>query len=523
MKNAAGPVSLDAETMQFDVLKTRVWSGAIVRDLARYRQVTLRTTRLAALTNPFATAAIIRAISHGGAALEDDEGAHIAVGPRTLGSLAFAAGRDLVGRHWLMREVVRRLNELERPAPSGRLDEHGTPVYLRTDLWLGVRSGGSVGHIAGVLNQLDQFLTVTPILMTTDVIPTVRPDLQVVPLPISARYWDFPELPALASNALQEATVSQALRGRRPAFVYQRYSLDNYVGVGVARRYGVPLVLEYNGSEVWIGRNWGRRLRHEALSERIELANLTSADLVVVVSEALRAEIVGRGVEADRILVNPNGVDTDAYRPDLDGSAIRDRYGLGDAVVIGFIGTFGPWHGAEVLAKAYARLIERRPDYAERTRLLMIGDGDRLAATRRIIEASAARRCTTFTGRTTQSEGALHLAACDILAAPHVPNPDGTPFFGSPTKLFEYMAMGRGIVASRLDQIGDVLDDGRTALLVDPGNEVTLGGALGRLVEDPALRRRLGEAAREDAVAKHTWREHTRRIVEALRASEAAS
>jgi len=55
---------------------------------------------------------------------------------------------------------------------------------------------------------------------------------------------------------------------------------------------------------------------------------------------------------------------------------------------------------------------------------------------------------TVLTGLVPQVEGRCYIAACDILASPHIPNPDGTPFFGSPTKLFEYMAMGKAIVAS---------------------------------------------------------------------------
>jgi glycosyltransferase involved in cell wall biosynthesis len=97
-----------------------------------------------------------------------------------------------------------------------------------------------------------------------------------------------------------------------------------------------------------------------------------------------------------------------------------------------------------------------------------------------------------------------------------VRNPDGTPFFGSPTKLFEYMAMGRGIVASNIDQVGEVLRHGETAWLVEPGDADALAAGLERLLSDPDLARRLGEAARRDAVAGHTWRDHTRRIVEAL-------
>ncbi len=117
-----------------------------------------------------------------------------------------------------------------------------------------------------------------------------------------------------------------------------------------------------------------------------------------------------------------------------------------------------------------------------------------------------------------QEEGPEHLAAMDILVAPHVPNADGTRFFGSPTKLFEYLAMGRAIVASRLGQIGDVLEDGRTALLVPPGDEAALVRSIVALLDDPARRAALGAAAREVALERHTWEAHVRGITERLHA-----
>jgi glycosyltransferase involved in cell wall biosynthesis len=72
--------------------------------------------------------------------------------------------------------------------------------------------------------------------------------------------------------------------------------------------------------------------------------------------------------------------------------------------------------------------------------------------------------------------------------------------------------MGRAIVASRLEQIGEVLEDGVTALLVPPGDEAALARALVRLVDDDGLRRRLGEAARRRALLRHTWEAHVRGI-----------
>src|SRR5260370_10481034 len=106
-----------------------------------------------------------------------------------------------------------------------------------------------------------------------------------------------------------------------------------------------------------------------------------------------------------------------------------------------------------------------------------------------------------------------HLDAANILVSPHVPMPGGTPFFGSPTKLFEYMAMGKAIVASALDQIADVLEHGRTALLVRPGDPSELAEAIQRLAADAQLRIELGRNAREIALARHTWRQNARRVL----------
>jgi glycosyltransferase involved in cell wall biosynthesis len=146
------------------------------------------------------------------------------------------------------------------------------------------------------------------------------------------------------------------------------------------------------------------------------MVNLHFANLVVVVSAVMKDELKSRGIEDRKILVNPNCVDAEKYFPNVDASG------------------------------------NTRPKSEE------------------IAQRDGVGEFVTFTGLVPQEEGPKYLAACDILASPHIPNPDGTPFFGSPTKLFEFMAMGKGIVASDLDQIGQILENRYDAILVKPGN-----------------------------------------------------
>ena len=96
-----------------------------------------------------------------------------------------------------------------------------------------------------------------------------------------------------------------------------------------------------------------------------------------------------------------------------------------------------------------------------------------------------------------------------------MPNKDKSPFFGSPTKLFEYMAMGKAIIASNLNQIGEVLGQD-CAYLVKPGNSEELSKAMEKIIEDKKLRIYLGESARKKVSAEYTWEKHVEKILNRL-------
>ena len=439
--------------------------------------------------------------------------------PRILANLLSdgIAGPRQVVRQRSRAASAAKLAEPRLTTAAGFPGSSGRALYLRSDHWFGTRSGGSVGHVRGVIGGLRRSGVDVEVVATDRLAGVEANALFHLCRPVYGAGRNVPCVAELAYNDQMLAFVERNWGGWRPDFIYQRLSLCNLVGAELRRRHRVPYVVEYNGSLAWVARHWdGRPLLLERTALAIEHSVLRCADLIVVMSRASREDLIARGLAAERILVNPNGVDPDVYHPEVDGSAVRACYGMTDEIVIGFIGTFGMWHGAAVLARAFALLLSERAELRGRVRLFMIGDGPmKSAAERELHDAGFADRAI-FTGLVPQDEGPAHLAACDILVSPHVSNPDGTPFFGSPTKLFEYMAMGRPIVASDLDQIGEVLRQDETAILVPPGNETALAHGLAMLVGDRALRTRLGSAARREAVTNHGWDAHVRRILSAL-------
>jgi len=425
---------------------------------------------------------------------------------RALSSALVAIPSELWRSAVLALRVV-RASRRSTVLPRTALSPRGV-VYLRVDpslRWLGVQAGGAATHTTGVINGLlDNGLEV---------------DVLAAEAPVGierARFVRVPVrrvlhlVPGLAYTEYTEALVA-AGSDLSADFVYQRYQLGSDAGLALARRLGVPLVLEFNGSELWVQRHWNTgAMRFEGPLGRLERRNLLDASLVVVVSSALRDAVLAEGAAPGRVLVNPNGVDVEALAAYRQGppSEWRARAGLPESPTVGFVGTFGLWHGVKLLPP----LIEAVPD----ARWLLVGDGDLFPEVRAEIEDRGLAERVLMTGVVERPRALELLACCDVCVSPHVPNPDGTPFFGSPTKLFEYMGLRRPIVASDLDQIGEVLEHERTALLCEPGNVEDAAAAVRRLLADAALRERLAQAAFDLAVAEYTWTAHARRIIDAL-------
>jgi len=449
--------------------------------------------------------------------------------PLTWRNTPLALGRIVIGITAGFAALGANLMRLRRISGESRheLREKGGNLdrclYLRSALNFGALVGGSVGHVAGVANALQRAgkkMRLVAAVKQPLVIDEVH---QVTVAPHSLAAYPH-ELNLFRYHRKYLRAVLRQVEDFHPDFVYQRYSLDDLSGIFLRRQLGIPLILEFNGSETWAQRHWGTPLRFEATSEYIERANLRYADLVVVVSEEIKRQVCSLGIPEERVLFYPNCVDRAIFDPArFDAAAIRKvRQDLDvplEADLYTFVGTFGQWHGTEILATAIRRLVDHERAFLEARRIhfLLVGDGQYGEKVRSTL---AGVPFVSLPGYRPQGETPAILAATDVCLSPHVPNPDGTPFFGSPTKLFEYMAMGKPIVASDLDQIGWVLRgwrpgepapkvSGRTnaaAILVEPGNlDLLIQGIRSAAEMDHAARRQIGERARKLVLESFTW------------------
>jgi len=413
----------------------------------------------------------------------------------------------------LAEPLLRAIDRSIKPRANALGERPRRMLYLRSQLWLGLQGGGSVAHTAGVIGGLEH-AGVDVHAVSSDRLPGVTAPTTIEP---PETWFDGPQrdVEDLAYNVAFFVGALKTARRVHPQAIYQRHTAFNCGGAVLSRLLRLPLVLEFNSSELWKGHYWGglHLTRAAALVERI---NLRAADRVVVVSQVLRDRLIAAGVKPDKIVVNPNGVDPQQFRPDLDGADVRRRHlNTDSSIVVGYSGTFGEWHGIPILANVLARVAEMRPQ----VHWLLIGDGPLRRLVDDAIEQHGLAERVSLPGLVPHAEMPAYLAACDILISPHGRQADGGEFFGSPTKLFEYMAAGRPIVASAVGQIAEALVDGQSALLVPPDDTFALCNAIVRLVDDACLRVRLAQTARQAAKEHHTWRQNAERVLAEFAAS----
>lgn len=287
------------------------------------------------------------------------------------------------------------------------------------------------------------------------------------------------------------AWLLQFPRATRPRLVYESHGLSMVVAEEMPALLGKS---ELAASTVKL-----RRL------DRRERRVWTRAAAYVAITRELAHELGGRYGLRPRVFVAPDGA-----RP-ADGVPPPDT----SRFVAGYAGHLYPWKGVDVFIRALG--------HAPGVHGLIVGGHPGEADVDRIRQLAAREGVAsrlTITGLVPPRDVARALAPASVLV---LPNPASaiSERYTSPLKLFEYLTMGRPIVASDLPAIREVLSDEETALLVPPGHDRALAGALLRLQQDPALAAALGRAALALSPS-FTWDARAERVEAALNAALAA-
>lgn len=304
----------------------------------------------------------------------------------------------------------------------------------------------------------------------------------------------------------------------RPDFIYERHTLFSSAGIDIARRIGCPRILEVNAPLAEEQKRF-RGLRLESIARRMEANSFEAADSIIAVSEAVGDYVQSLLTDDEqRVHIVPNGVDLRRFAAgQLNREEVRSRLGVDAKTgIIGFVGSFKSWHGTDFLFEIYRSIAPMR-----NVHLLAVGDGPRWGELYGKVASSSCRDTVTLTGRVPHAEIPAWTAACDVVVAPYHAAVD---FYFSPLKVIEALACARPVVAPRIGQLVELIEDGRTGLLYQPDDAQDCTKAITTLLDDPERRVAMGAAAQE-SVGARGWDRIVMRVLEladAARMGEAA-
>ncbi len=258
----------------------------------------------------------------------------------------------------------------------------------------------------------------------------------------------------------------------------------------IHRLTGIPFSFTAHGHDVHVERRM--------LAEKI-----AAAEFAVMISEYNRQLVLDEcpGVDPEKLHVLHCGADTETFTP-----ATEQRDDAPFTIVC--VGSF-------VEVKGHPHLLEACRTLKERGRTLrchLVGDGPLRAAITERIDAAGLAEDVIVHGALPRPRVAELMRAADTVVQPSVPTPRGARE-GIPVSLMEAMACGLPTVASRLSGIPELVEDDRTGILVPPGDAGALANALERLMDDPELRRTMGEAGRAKVLADFDLARNAARLV----------
>jgi glycosyltransferase involved in cell wall biosynthesis len=293
----------------------------------------------------------------------------------------------------------------------------------------------------------------------------------------------------------------------RPAVLHPTTPYDNaQVALTIGRELDVPVVYEVRGflEETWLSRHDDPTAES---TDRYQLMRDTEgwcaaqAAHVVTLGEAMKADLVTRGVDASRITVVPNAVDLEDFTPAGRGPAVRRHLDVPDGrVLLGYISSLVPYEGVEVLLRGVRELLDRGEDVG----VVIVGDGTARAGLEREAEALGLGDRCRFTGRVPHAEIQGYYEAIDVFVVPR--RDERVCRSVTPLKPVEAMALQGCVVVSDLPALAEMVEEGVTGRTFPAEDPVGLADVVQPLLGDPATRAAFGVAARERVAAERTWK-----------------
>jgi glycosyltransferase involved in cell wall biosynthesis len=326
--------------------------------------------------------------------------------------------------------------------------------------------------------------------------------------------WIMPgRADAIAAAGLRHA--ARLVGQLRPSVLHAASNYQNaLIAIALRDAFGLPYVYEVRGfwEDTWLSRH--ASTANLAASDRyvrsraLETHCMTAADLVVTLGEAMRDEIIARGVPADRIVIAPNGVNAEFLAPLPSAAELRRSLGIRDGeFVVGLVSSLVAHEGIGTLLEAVKVL----NDQGLPVRALVVGDGPERAALQR--RAADLGLDAVFPGRVPMSAVRSYHAVLDVFVVPRTP--DRVCQLVTPLKPVEAMASGLPVVVSGVHALTEIVRDKVTGMQFPPLDAGALAEVLRELLENPALRRELGDNARAWVAQDRTWERDAERYRDA--------
>ncbi len=311
------------------------------------------------------------------------------------------------------------------------------------------------------------------------------------------------EVLEIVYNFVGYKNIKKFLNNKEIDFIYERYFFFSWSGAYLARRYNIPIILEVNEIS-GIKRVRGQILVR--LAKWLEKKTFKKVDAIIVVSNFLKQQIEKKGISSNKIYVIPNAVNSTEFTPDgVLNREITKKYGLKDKIVLGFVGGFVKWHNLEFLVQVFKEIVSEKK---RSINLMLVGQGSEKAKIEKFVYDNQLNTYVNFIGNVAHKEVSIYIKLMDICIIPH------SNEYRSPIKMFEYMAMGKAIVAPGLEPIEDIITNEVNGVLFRVGNKNSLKKCLLDLINNNQKRRRLGEEARNTVLAKYLWKHNAQKVLE---------